>query len=130
MSQWHALNDTENLTIGQRLADKITQFAGSWTFICSFLFFLCFWILLNSEKFFAEVFDPFPFILLNLFLSCLAAIQAPVILMSNNRQAEKDSENLLHDIELDAQALELTKAMDKRLQRLEDKFDSVFKKQD
>lgn len=119
--------EEEELNFGQKMADKITEFAGSWFFIGSFTAFLIFWITVNSQKFFAETFDPFPFILLNLFLSCLAAIQAPVILMSNNRQAEKDRRNLEHDIDLDAKALELTIEIDNRLKRLESRFDKTFK---
>ena len=79
----------ERLTRGDRMADKLASFAGSWVFICSFLFVLVLWIagnvLLASRSF-----DPFPFILLNLILSCIAAIQAPVIMMSQNRQEAKD----------------------------------------
>lgn len=79
----------DRLTRGDRMADKLASFAGSWVFIGSFLFVLVLWIvgnvLLSSHSF-----DPFPFILLNLILSCIAAIQAPVIMMSQNRQEAKD----------------------------------------
>ena len=80
--------DTD-LTLGQRVADRMAQVAGSWPFIIVFVFVLCAWIALNIVM--AKMaFDPYPFILLNLALSCLAAIQAPIIMMSQNRQSEKD----------------------------------------
>lgn len=81
---------TERLTFGQRVADKVAEFGGSWTFILSFLGFLGIWILINIFWLSNKGFDPFPFILLNLILSCVAALQAPIIMMSQNRQEEKD----------------------------------------
>lgn len=80
----------KSLTFSNRLADKIAKFGGSWKFIFSFLSIIFFWICINALVFLQKPFDPYPFILLNLLLSCLAAIQAPVILMAQNRQAEKD----------------------------------------
>lgn len=83
-----------NRTTGQKAADALTKWAGSWTFIFLFGVFLIIWVLINGYFLMqyeaGEPWDPYPFILLNLFLSCLAAIQAPVILMSQNRQAQKD----------------------------------------
>lgn len=76
-------------TFGQRIADKVATFGGSWTFIITFGVILFFWILLNVYWLGNKGFDPYPFILLNLILSCLAALQAPVIMMSQNRQEEK-----------------------------------------
>jgi len=78
------------LTLGSRVADRVASFGGSWTFILAFGAFLVFWILLNSALLRRESFDPYPFILLNLMLSCVAAIQAPVIMMSQNRQEARD----------------------------------------
>ena len=78
------------MTFGQRIADKIATFGGSWTFILSFLGFIILWIGSNIYILVNKGFDPYPFILLNLILSCLAALQAPVIMMSQNRQEEKD----------------------------------------
>jgi uncharacterized membrane protein len=78
------------LTIGQRLADQIAEFGGSWTFICSFGGFILVWVVINTVVLLARPFDPYPFILLNLFLSCLAALQAPIIMMSQNRQESRD----------------------------------------
>lgn len=94
------LEDEENntsLTIGQRLADKVATLGGSWTFIISFLLFLVVWILINVIFFLNKGFDPYPFILLNLILSCIAAIQAPIIMMSQNRQEEKDRDRAKKD---------------------------------
>jgi len=79
--------DEENVKFKDRLADKISQKAGSWGFILGFSIFLILWILINTYM--ANKVDPYPFILLNLFLSCLAALQAPIIMMSQNRAAEK-----------------------------------------
>ena len=79
----------ENYTLGQRAADTIAKFAGSWAFIFSFTGVLVLWMVVNVILA-AKAFDPYPFILLNLVLSCVAAIQAPLIMMSQNRQEEKD----------------------------------------
>lgn len=78
------------LTFGEKMADKVARFGGSWRFILSFLFVLIIWMIFNGFYLYNDAFDPYPFILLNLVLSCLAAIQAPIIMMSQNRQAEKD----------------------------------------
>ncbi|MFT3824472.1 MAG: DUF1003 domain-containing protein [Chitinophagaceae bacterium] len=80
----------EKLSPGQRVADKVARFGGSWKFIITFSVILIVWIIINMQLPQKDRFDPFPFILLNLVLSCLAAIQAPVIMMSQNRQEEKD----------------------------------------
>src|SRR3989344_3047828 len=77
------------LSLGQKMADKLTKFAGSWMFIFLFLIILITWIFINSFWLIYKLWDPFPFILLNLILSTLAAIQAPIILMSQNRAAER-----------------------------------------
>src|SRR5690242_20617386 len=82
-------DSSEQLTFGQKLADKVASFGGSWTFISIFAVVLVIWVFLNSFILlrYSESFDPYPYILLNLFLSMLAAIQAPIILMSQNRQS-------------------------------------------
>ena len=82
-------NDREKYTFGQKAADAIAKFAGSWAFIFSFVGILILWMTVNIVLA-AKAFDPYPFILLNLVLSCVAAIQAPLIMMSQNRQEEKD----------------------------------------
>ncbi len=89
-SQIASADDEQNLTSGQRIADKVASFGGSWKFLILFGLFLIAWISLNIFWFANKGYDPYPFILLNLILSCLAAIQAPVIMMSQNRQEEKD----------------------------------------
>ncbi len=83
-------NTNDSDTFGQRLADKIATFAGSWTFIGSFAGVLVLWMGINAFALSNKGFDPYPFILLNLVLSCLAAVQAPLIMMSQNRQEQKD----------------------------------------
>ena len=87
----------EPLTFGQRVADSVATFGGSWKFIISFGVFLLIWIVANSIILLRSTFDPYPFILLNLILSCLAALQAPVIMMSQNRQEEKDRDRARKD---------------------------------
>ena len=87
-----------DLTLGQRLADAVAEFGGSWTFLSLFAAFLLGWVLLNSND--GREWDPYPFILLNLLLSTLAAIQAPVIMMSQNRQAAKDRRAAQQDYEV------------------------------
>lgn len=91
---------------GQRAADAVAAFGGSWTFIALFAATMFVWILLNSFVllYYDKAYDPYPYILLNLVLSMLAAIQAPVILMSQNRQAEKDRLNAKHDYEVNLKA--------------------------
>ncbi|MCX7086561.1 MAG: DUF1003 domain-containing protein [Methylococcales bacterium] len=98
------LDDT--ITVGQRAADAVANFGGSWTFILLFAIVLIFWVVLNSYILvnYNKAFDPYPYILLNLFLSMLASIQAPIILMSQNRQAEKDRLNIEHDYEVNLKA--------------------------
>ena len=92
--------DEKEITFGQKLADKVAEFGGSWGFIIFFMSFLIVWILLNVFWLSNHGFDPYPFILLNLILSCIAAIQAPVIMMSQNRQEEKDRERAKKDYKI------------------------------
>ncbi|MFH1972362.1 MAG: DUF1003 domain-containing protein [archaeon] len=87
---------TRELTIGQKAADHLTTFAGSWTFIILVMTLIAAWITLNSLALINH-WDPWPFIILNLVLSCLAAMQAPIILMSQNRQADRDRINAKYD---------------------------------
>jgi uncharacterized membrane protein len=107
------------LTAGQRMADTVAEFGGSWTFITLFAGFLVAWAVVNSlllgEK---SAFDPYPYIFLNLMLSMLAAIQAPIIMMSQNRQAQKDRLDARHDYEVNLKA-ELD------IMSLHDKLDEV-----
>ena len=111
------------MTRGDRLADKLSEVAGSWGFILGFSAFLIFWIILNSiilSK--GNKIDEYPFILLNLLLSCLAALQAPIIMMSQNRQAAKDSLRNQNDYRTDLKS-ELI------LEELHDKMDEMLKNQ-
>ncbi|MBX7242837.1 MAG: DUF1003 domain-containing protein [Bacteroidia bacterium] len=92
------------LTFGQRIADKVAAFGGSWTFIITFFSFILIWMLINIWVLSSKPFDPYPFILLNLILSCLAAIQAPIIMMSQNRQEQKDRQRAEHDYKINLKA--------------------------
>ena len=96
----------DDRTFGERIADKVASVGGSWTFIISFGVVLLFWVFLNSLILarYQDDFDPYPYILLNLFLSMLASIQAPIIMMSQNRQAIKDRQDAAHDYEINLKA--------------------------
>jgi uncharacterized membrane protein len=91
------------MSFGDRLADQVASFGGSWKFLILFAVFISAWVLLNSVMLFTH-FDPYPYILLNLFMSMLASIQAPVIMMSQNRQAVKDRLAAAHDYEVNLKA--------------------------
>lgn len=115
------VNDTfgESLTFGQRVADRVASFGGSWSFIGIFFGFIIVWILINTIWLVSEpAFDPYPFILLNLGLSTLAAFQAPIIMMSQNRQAAKDR------IKQDA-AYEINLKMELEIIRLHEKLSAM-----
>jgi uncharacterized membrane protein len=90
-------DNQQPLSVGQRIADKVASFGGSWTFIISFVVFILIWVSVNVFWLINKGFDPYPFILLNLILSCIAALQAPVIMMSQNRQEEKDRDRARKD---------------------------------
>jgi uncharacterized membrane protein len=94
----------KGLTYGDRLSDRIASFGGSWKFIILFLSVLFIWIVINTIALLSKPFDPFPYILLNLILSCIAAIQAPVIMMSQNRQEAKDRLRAEHDYKINLKA--------------------------
>ncbi|MBO0939304.1 DUF1003 domain-containing protein [Fibrella sp. HMF5335] len=97
------------LTLGEHIADRVAAFGGSWIFIGIFFTFLVVWMATNAFTFRERGFDPYPFILLNLILSCLAAIQAPIIMMSQNRQADKDRQRSEHEYKINLKAeLEIT----------------------
>ena len=114
---------SEQSTFGQRLADNVASFGGSWTFISLFAIVLVIWILLNSFILlkYSASFDPYPYILLNLFLSMLAAIQAPIILMSQNRQAYKDRLSAEHDYEVNLKAELEIMTLHEKIDLLKDK---------
>lgn len=109
-------------TFGDIVADKISEIAGSWKFIIGFSLFLILWIVLNGLILKEKSIDPYPFILLNLVLSCIAALQAPIIMMSQNRQSKKDSMRDQNDYRIDLKS-ELI------LEELHDKIDTLLKKQ-
>lgn len=113
------INDDDR-TFGERIADKVASFGGSWTFIISFGVVLLFWVFLNSYILARTggEFDPYPYILLNLFLSMLASIQAPIIMMSQNRQAAKDRLDAQHDYEVNLKA-------EIEIANLHEKFDEL-----
>ncbi|HEX5026089.1 MAG TPA: DUF1003 domain-containing protein [Agriterribacter sp.] len=94
----------EKVSFGESLADQVASFGGSWTFISIFFFLLFLWMSINFYLFHNKGFDPYPFILLNLVLSCLAAIQAPIIMMSQNRQEAKDRARGEHDYKINLKA--------------------------
>lgn len=104
----------DDRTFGQKVADLVAAFGGSWTFIGFFMFILLTWVAVNSLLLVNKGFDPYPYILLNLFLSMIAAIQAPIIMMSQNRQAARDRADAAHDYEVNLKAeLEIRHIHDK-----------------
>ena len=109
----------QNWTFGERLADKIATFGGSWSFLICFAIFLAIWITVNTMVMVAHPADPYPFILLNLILSCIAAIQAPVIMMSQNRQETKDRLRSENDYQINLKA-------ELEIQHLHEKLDHLL----
>jgi uncharacterized membrane protein len=107
----------EKTTYGQRWADRIAKFGGSWTFIGIFLSIMLVWISVNVFQL-LNPFDPYPFILLNLFLSCLAALQAPIIMMSQNRQNEIDRARAEFDYDINRKAEAEIQVLHQKLDRL------------
>jgi len=112
----------QQLTFGERLADKMAEYAGSWGFVIGFFGVLLVWIAINSVVLILKPFDPYPFILLNLVLSCLAAIQAPIIIMSQNRQEAKDRLRSEHDYSVNLKA-------ELEIRNLHEKIDHLLMKQ-
>ena len=115
------------LTLGQRMADHIAQFAGSWTFILVFLGCLVAWIILNLLMA-VKAFDPYPFILLNLLLSCVAALQAPVIMMSQNRQEEKDRIRSQNDYKTNLKSEIIIEDLHRKLDQILDTQDKLLQR--
>jgi len=112
----------KNFSLGERFADRLADFGGSWTFIVIFGGVLLGWIVLNSAVLVTRPFDPYPFIFLNLILSCLAAIQAPVIMMSQNRQEAKDRRRSEHDYQINLKA-------ELEIRHLHEKLDHLLSRQ-
>lgn len=112
----------DEITFGEQLADKIAEFGGSWRFIIFFGYFIFIWILINAVFLISNAYDPYPFILLNLILSCLAAMQAPVIMMSQNRMEAKDRKRSLNDYKINLKA-------ELEIRHLHEKVDHLIMKQ-
>ena len=112
----------ERRTFGQRVSDRIATFGGSWTFILSFFAFLVVWMAINVAIGLTQAFDPYPFILLNLVLSCLAAIQAPIIIMSQKRQEARDRLRAENDYRVNLKA-------ELEIRHLHEKIDHLLTKQ-
>src|SRR5215467_4668091 len=121
------VEEQERLTLGERVADKVAMFGGSWPFIIIFGVIMAVWVTLNSTALLARHFDPYPYILLNLFLSMIAAMQAPVIMMSQNRQASKDRLQADQDYQVNLKAeleiAQLHRKIDHLHERLEDNWE-------
>ncbi|MFN8429886.1 MAG: DUF1003 domain-containing protein [Spirosomataceae bacterium] len=120
----------ELLTQGQKISDKVARFGGSWSFIISFFFLLILWIAYNSLAPRGENFDPYPFILMNLILSCIAALQAPIIMMSQNRQEEKDRKRAENDYLINLKAELEIRALNQKIDLLlEEQIKVLFESQ-
>ena len=120
----------EILTQGQKISDKVARFGGSWAFIILFMILLFFWILFNSISPKQDNFDPYPFILMNLILSCIAALQAPIIMMSQNRQEEKDRQRGENDYLINLKAELEIRALHQKIDLLlEEQIKILFKSQ-
>lgn len=104
MSEQLTDDDSKAVSFGDRLSDQFAKFGGSWSFILTFFFFILVWMFINIWVIKHHPFDPYPFILLNLILSCIAAIQAPIIMMSQNRQEAKDRLRIEHDYKVNLRA--------------------------
>jgi uncharacterized membrane protein len=124
----HLLNPPKDiLTNGQEISDKVARFGGSWSFIISFFIILISWIVYNSMSSTANTFDPFPFILMNLILSCIAALQAPIIMMSQNRQEEKDRKRSENDYLINLKAEIQIRSLHQKIDLLqEEQIKSLF----
>ena len=114
--------DEKGLSYGQKLSDKLATFGGSWSFIIIFFLILMAWVISNTIAILSKPFDPFPFIFLNLILSCLAAIQAPIIMMSQNRKEDKDRLRAENDYKINLKA-------ELEIRHLHDKIDHLTRDQ-
>lgn len=120
----------EILTKGEEISDKVARFGGSWAFIISFVLVLIIWIIYNSVAATQDVFDPYPFILMNLVLSCIAALQAPIIMMSQNRQEEKDRKQNENDYLINLKAELEIRALHQKIDLLiEEQIKVLFESQ-
>ena len=117
----------EKITIGQKAADAVARFAGSWAFIFSFIAVMVIWMVMNVLLA-AKAFDAYPFILLNLVLSCIAAVQAPLIMMSQNRQEAKDRKRAENDYRVNLKSEFVIDALYKKLESVSEMQKKIFKK--
>ena len=117
--------EDERRTMGDKLADKVTEIAGSWGFIIVFCLFLILWMIINTIM--IVKFDEYPFILLNLILSCIAALQAPVIMMSQNRAAKKDSLRSLNDYKTDLKSELILEVLHEQMKDLQANQKKILK---
>ena len=117
--------DKDNEKFGDKVADKLTEVAGSWSFIIGFSLFLIIWILLNVYVFINL--DPYPFVFLNLLLSCIAALQAPIIMMSQNRAAKKDSLRSLNDYKTDLKSELILEVLHEQMKDLQANQKKILK---
>ena len=128
------VEEEQRMTLGQRVADRVAAFGGSWKFIAIFGSCMVIWVILNTVAALSRHFDPYPFILLNLFLSMIAAIQAPVIMMSQNRQAAKDRLQADADYEINLKAelevAHLHRKLDNIYERLEEHWSRLERTHD
>ena len=121
----------EILTIGQSISDKVARFGGSWKFIISFFIVLALWVVFNAVALGHYKFDPYPFILMNLILSCIAALQAPIIMMSQNRVEEKDRTRGENDYLINLKAEMQIRSMHKKIDLLlEKQIKTLFETQE
>ncbi|MCC6818413.1 MAG: DUF1003 domain-containing protein [Bacteroidia bacterium] len=122
---------SEELSRGQKISDKVARFGGSWRFIILFLMVMMIWIIFNVVALSSSLrFDPFPFILLNLILSCIAAIQAPIIMMSQNRQEEKDRKRSENDYLINLKAEMQIRSLHQKMDMLiEEQIKALFETQ-
>lgn len=116
-----------NITFGDKIADKVAAIAGSWPFIIIFTLFLIGWIILNGVVLASKAIDPYPFILLNLVLSCIAALQAPIIMMSQNRQAKKDSLRNQNDYQIDLKSELILEDLHEDIKKLMENQEKILK---
>ena len=117
--------EDEKRTIGDKMADKVTELAGSWGFIMVFCLFLIFWMVVNYLLILKV--DPYPFILLNLILSCIAALQAPIIMMSQNRAAKKDSMRSLNDYKTDLKSELILEVLHEQMKEINSNQKKILK---
>lgn len=117
-----------NRTVGDKLADKFSEIAGSWNFIIGMVIFLILWIVLNI--FVIENGDPYPFILLNLILSCVASLQAPIIMMSQNRESKKDRLRSSNDYKVDLKSELILEELHDEMREIINNQNKIFKKLD